>query len=63
MKRREFLNSAITGTAVISTTALSHERIVGANDRVVVGLVGCGGRGRQVSALMRDVPGVEYGAV
>ena len=63
MKRREFINSAITGSAVISTTALSYERIVGANDRVVIGLVGCGGRGRQVSALMRDVPGAEYGAV
>lgn len=63
MKRREFINSAITGSVVVSTTALSYERIVGANDRVVVGLIGCGGRGRSVAKLMRDVPGVEYGAV
>ncbi|MDX2042012.1 MAG: Gfo/Idh/MocA family oxidoreductase [Acidobacteriota bacterium] len=63
MKRRDFINSAITGAAVVSTTALSYERIVGANDRVVVGLIGCGGRGRQVASLMRNVPGAEYGAV
>ncbi|HMV50065.1 MAG TPA: Gfo/Idh/MocA family oxidoreductase, partial [Blastocatellia bacterium] len=63
MKRREFINSAITGSAVISTTALSYERIAGANDRVNLGLIGCGGRGRQVADLMRKAPGAEYGAV
>jgi hypothetical protein len=59
MKRREFIQQA----AVISTTAVSYSRVVGANDRVVIGLIGCGGRGRQVAELMRKVHGVEYGAV
>jgi predicted dehydrogenase len=56
MQRRQFLS----GGAV---TALAAQRgVLGANDRVVVGLVGCGGRGRYVAGLMREAPGVEYGA-
>ena len=53
MQRRDFLSGA----------ALSAGRVVGANDRVVVGLIGCGGRGRYVARLMREAPGVEFGAV
>ncbi len=33
---------------------------MGANDRVRVGLIGCGGRGRYVARYMREVPGVEF---
>lgn len=44
-------------------TALSAGRIRGASDRVIVGLIGCGGRGMNVANLMRAVSGVEYGAV
>ena len=36
---------------------------MGANDRVNVGLIGCGGRGRLVAKLMREVPNVEIAAV
>ena len=43
--------------------AAAAQRILGANDRVVVGLIGCGGRGRYVARLMREAPGVEFGAV
>jgi predicted dehydrogenase len=53
MQRREFLGAV--GAAA--------QRVLGANDRVRVGLVGCGGRGRYVSGLMREAPGVEFGAV
>ena len=63
MKRREFFKHAIQSTAIASTTASSAKRILGANERVVVGLIGCGGRGLAVSKLMREVPGVEFGAV
>ena len=59
MNRREFIQQ----TAAISTTALSARRIIGANERVVLGLIGCGGRGMDVAKLMRQAPGVEYGAV
>jgi predicted dehydrogenase len=33
-----------------------------ASDRIVVGLIGCGGRGRYVARLMREAPGVEFAA-
>jgi len=42
--------------------AQSAQRVLGANDRVNVGLIGCGGRGRYVAGLMREAPGVEFGA-
>jgi predicted dehydrogenase len=63
VNRREFIKDVTQQTAVISTTALSAKRILGANDRVVIGLIGCGGRGLDVAELMRKVPGAEYGAV
>ncbi|HKW97622.1 MAG TPA: Gfo/Idh/MocA family oxidoreductase [Bryobacteraceae bacterium] len=42
--------------------ASSAGRALGANDRVIVGLIGCGGRGRYVAQLIREAPGVEYAA-
>jgi predicted dehydrogenase len=44
-------------------TALSATRVLGANDRVNIALVGCGGRGRYVAGLMRQAPNVAYTAV
>jgi predicted dehydrogenase len=58
MKRREFIKQGI-----VATTALSAKRIWGANDRVMIGLIGCGGRGMDVAKQMREVPGAEYIAV
>ncbi len=60
MKRREFIKQT---TTAISTTAISSKRILGANDRVVIGIIGCGGRGLDVAQFMSKVPGAEYGAV
>jgi predicted dehydrogenase len=60
MKRRDFIKQT---TVAVSTTAISSKRIIGANDRVVLGLIGCGGRGMDVAQLMVKVPGAEYGAV
>jgi predicted dehydrogenase len=63
VKRRRFIKRVIQTAAVASASAFSAERIPGANDRVSVGLMGCGGRGRFVADLMRKVPGVEFIAV
>jgi predicted dehydrogenase len=57
MQRRQFLGGAGAGLM-----AQSAQRVLGANDRVNVGLIGCGGRGRYVAGLMREAPGVEFGA-
>jgi predicted dehydrogenase len=59
MQRRNFLR--VSGLGV---TAVSASRVRGANDRLNIGLIGCGGRGRYVARLMRDSsPNVAYGAV
>src|SRR5438034_2754368 len=63
MQRRQFIKRVIETTAIGSTSAFSAGKIVGANDRVNVGLIGCGGRGRLVAKLMREVPNVEIAAV
>ena len=49
--------------AVVSTSALSAQRVFGANERVRMGLIGCGGRGMFDAKLMRDAPDVEFVAV
>ena len=43
-------------------SALSASRILGANDRIRIGLIGCGGRGRYVAKCIREAGGgaVEY---
>ncbi len=43
--RREFQKTAI---ALGVSTALGSMRVLGANERIGVGLIGCGGRGRQL---------------
>ena len=42
--RRHFLKTASTGAA-LAFTATSYAKIVGANERISLGLIGCGGRG------------------
>src|SRR5688572_20355681 len=56
MERRDFVKAS-------GLTALSASRILGANDRLNIGLIGCGGRGRYVARLMREAPNVAYTAV
>ncbi len=58
MQRREFMTRLAATTAIV-TSALSTRRIAGANDRVRVALIGCGGRGRLLAGLAAQVPGVE----
>ena len=44
--RRQFLKTASAGAAM-AFTATSYAKIVGANQRISLGLIGCGGRGYQ----------------
>ena len=65
--RREFLKEATTGTAALAMTASSYARVAGANERIGLGQIGCGGRG--FGAHMKGVhehaqqQNVEYVAV
>jgi predicted dehydrogenase len=49
--RRAFVKSTVTGvaTAAALTSSLARAKAAGANERVNVGLIGCGGRGIQVA--------------
>ncbi len=55
MERRDFI-------AATAWTALSASRVRGANDRALVGLIGCGGRGREVMRGMLQAPNTELAA-
>jgi predicted dehydrogenase len=69
LTRRTFLNqtaSVLAGTAMLRTTALSTGRILGANDRVSLGHVGIGNRGRGLQYILshlKDTLNVETTAV
>ena len=53
MNRREF-----AGT-LAATTTLSAGRVLGANDRIRIGLIGTGGRCQYLARLVKDLDGVE----
>ncbi|MBS1858929.1 MAG: Gfo/Idh/MocA family oxidoreductase [Acidobacteria bacterium] len=53
MLRRSFLQAS-------GVTALSAARAIGANDRVNLALIGCGGRGRFVARTLRDANNAAY---
>ena len=57
MKRRDFLQAGA------AATLLAPQRILGANDRVRVALIGAGGRGRSVTRYARQAPNVDVVAV
>jgi len=58
--RRDFTRTSI---ALGVTTALGSMRVMGANDRVAMGLIGCGGRGSQVADRFLKVPDATVVAV
>ena len=63
MNRRKFLKTAAAGAAAAATwrnSALMAQNTLGANDRINIGLIGCGGRGMLVGRLMNAAPNVAY---
>jgi predicted dehydrogenase len=64
MQRRQFLTRVGQASAVASATAFASSTRGagpdGANDRVRVGWIGCGGRGRFVARHLRNVHGVQF---
>ena len=51
--RRRFLKQTASAGAALAMTAASYARVPGANDRVSIGIIGCGGRG-----LGAHMPGI-----
>jgi predicted dehydrogenase len=59
MRRRDFLTASLTASA-FAFTARSYAQIAGANNRVRLALIGCGGRGMFVARLMREAPETQF---
>lgn len=52
--RRTFLQAVSGGMAAMALSARSYARVAGANERISIGVIGCGGRG-----LKAHMPGVQ----
>jgi len=59
--RRDFLKQAALGTAAVLVSP--HARILGANDRVRVGMIGVGNRGQDLLKEAKAVPNVDLVAM
>ena len=59
--RRRFLknSSARLAAGYVASTALSATKILGANERVRLGVIGTGGRARYLMGLLKNLPGNE----
>lgn len=58
INRRDFLEKSaavVAGTAVLPTTALSYARVLGANDRISLGHIGCGNRGGDLDQIASNL--------
>src|SRR5437899_6123235 len=60
LTRRQFLGATAGGTIVSAVPTRAWTRVQGANDRVRLGLIGCGSRGAQVSNLFLRHPYAQY---
>src|SRR3954447_20166517 len=54
LSRRSIL---IGGAMALGTTALSYSRVYGANERISLGQVGIGSRGRELASVVADLKG------
>src|ERR1700704_6312011 len=69
INRREFLQKGAVvaaGGAALSSTALSYGRIAGANDRISLGHIGIGNRGRgldEIASRLKDSHKVDMTAI
>jgi predicted dehydrogenase len=62
--RRTFLRQALGGTAAVAlSSSLPSSRVLGANDRVRLGLIGAGGRGKEIFKVAIGCPSTEAVAV
>src|SRR5713101_6343213 len=59
--RRDFLKQAALGTATL--LAYPTSRVLGANDRIRVGMIGVGNRGQDLLEEVQKVSGVELVAI
>ena len=62
VSRRQFLRSTRTGVAAALVATSRTRPILGANERIVMGIIGSGGMGRGHMTRLKNL-GVEWGGV
>lgn len=63
MNRRLFVSASSASLAVAAPYFDPGNRVRGANDRIQMGLIGCGGRGRYVGGFMKEAPNTHFTAL
>lgn len=63
ISRRSFLHAAAAGALAVAPTIIPATAQAGANDRIVVGAIGLGGRGRYILNTFLQYPDVQVVAV
>jgi len=58
--RRKFIKQAALAGTAIGLTQYASRRVLGANDRVRVGIIGCGDRGQEDLREILKIPNVEF---
>ena len=62
--RREFVGNVLAGAAALAVTGtFVSRRVLGANDRIRLGLIGAGGRGQEIFKTALQCPHTEAAAV
>ena len=62
--RREFVGSVLAGAATLAAAGpLASSRVLGANDRIRIALIGAGGRGQEIFRTALKCPNTEAAAV
>lgn len=62
--RREFVRNVLAGAAALAVTeTFAPRHVLGANDRIRIGLIGAGGRGQEIFKSALQCPNVEGAAV
>ena len=63
MSRRDFIQTATAATIGLGVAGTASLRAQGANDRLVLAIIGTNGRGRQHAKMFSRMPGVEVGYI
>jgi predicted dehydrogenase len=61
--RRPLIHASAIAVGALATTALSYRRVLGANDRIRLGIIGTGSRAQSIMKRLKDLPGNEMVAV
>src|SRR5260370_12895777 len=60
IERRQFIKQAAIAGAIIRLAPYATGRVLGANDRVRVGIIGCGARGQEDLREVLKLPNVDF---